>query len=288
MTISYKSSDAPASTADLHDDEDEHNDHGPHEEVEEGEPWLVSYADMMTLLFGFFVLLYSFAAAKIDENSEDWVKVRKEVSRYFNGEASTETTTKDESSPSAKTGSESLPVLPFDARVKSLAGSLKSPEIAAQVSELLQREMARQGITLVKDAGALFSADALRNTTFINANIARESAVFSQDGLAWLRTATNQLVALKIPLQITVEASQKARPAGAANTAKGSDEFATSSARALAVLETLRRSLTEAGVPVRGNIAAMGDHASDIGGNVSMADPIVIKILYEDETKDKK
>jgi chemotaxis protein MotB len=30
-----------------------------HEEVEEGEGWLVSYADLMTLMFGFFVLMYS-------------------------------------------------------------------------------------------------------------------------------------------------------------------------------------------------------------------------------------
>lgn len=56
------------------------------EEHEEGEPWLVSYADMMTLLFGFFVLLYSFAAAKLDDSSEDWVKVKKEIAMFFSGE----------------------------------------------------------------------------------------------------------------------------------------------------------------------------------------------------------
>jgi chemotaxis protein MotB len=33
---------------------------------EDGEAWLVSYADMMTLLFGFFVILYSFS--QIDED----------------------------------------------------------------------------------------------------------------------------------------------------------------------------------------------------------------------------
>ncbi|MCX6127235.1 MAG: OmpA family protein [Proteobacteria bacterium] len=42
--------------------------------AEEGEPWLVSYADMMTLLFGFFVVMYSFAAR--DPKSEDCVKLR--------------------------------------------------------------------------------------------------------------------------------------------------------------------------------------------------------------------
>ena len=46
------------------------------------EPWLVSYADMMTLLFGFFVVMYSFAAAKL---SDDTIQMRKEVATYFGG-----------------------------------------------------------------------------------------------------------------------------------------------------------------------------------------------------------
>jgi chemotaxis protein MotB len=51
--------------------------------VEEGEGnWLVSYADMMTLLCGFFVVLFSFA--KID--SGQFEKIRKETTRVFGGE----------------------------------------------------------------------------------------------------------------------------------------------------------------------------------------------------------
>ena len=65
-----------------HDDDDRgpppfHEEHRSHEE-----PWLVSYADMMTLLFGFFVLLYSFAAAK-NEEKRDVVAIRKELSQFF-------------------------------------------------------------------------------------------------------------------------------------------------------------------------------------------------------------
>lgn len=44
--------------------------------------WLVSYADMMTLLFGFFVLMYSFS--RIDETKFE--VIRKDVARYFGGQ----------------------------------------------------------------------------------------------------------------------------------------------------------------------------------------------------------
>ncbi len=49
-----------------------------------GEPWLVSYADMMTLLFGFFVIMYAFAAAKLEEDP-DIIKMRKELATFYGG-----------------------------------------------------------------------------------------------------------------------------------------------------------------------------------------------------------
>jgi chemotaxis protein MotB len=52
----------------------------PHEEGEGS--WLVSYADMMTLLVGFFVMLFSFS--KID--SGEFEKVKKETTKVFGGE----------------------------------------------------------------------------------------------------------------------------------------------------------------------------------------------------------
>lgn len=56
-----------------------------HEEGHD-EPWLVSYADLMTLLFGFFVLMYTFASAKIKDEDENMEKVRKELTQYFGGQ----------------------------------------------------------------------------------------------------------------------------------------------------------------------------------------------------------
>jgi flagellar motor protein MotB len=288
LNLTYLSSDAHAQASHHQDEDEEHESHEPHEEVEEAEPWLVSYADMMTLLFGFFVLLYSFAASKIDENAEDWVKVRKEVSRYFNGEKPSDTESKDPSTNKSKTGSESLPVLPFDARVKSLTGDLKSPEVSAQVSELLQREMARQGITLVKDAQSLFTTDALNNPNLTNMNQSGQVKTFTADGIKWLKSVTDQLIGLKIPLQITVESSQKPR-SQTPNTAQGERrELEKSNARAYAVLEQIRQALLPANIPFRGNISAMGTRQSDVAANVEISDAIVIRVLYEETDTEKK
>lgn len=55
---------------------EEHEEQHSHEE-----PWLVSYADMMTLLFGFFVLMYSFASK--NTSTAEFDSARKEISKYF-------------------------------------------------------------------------------------------------------------------------------------------------------------------------------------------------------------
>ena len=49
---------------------------------ESDEIWLISYADLMTLLFGLFVLMYSFAMSRSPEEVE---KVKEGVARSFGG-----------------------------------------------------------------------------------------------------------------------------------------------------------------------------------------------------------
>lgn len=58
----------------------DHEEH-PVELAHDESNWLVSYADMMTLLFGFFVLMYSFS--KVDEDK--FQIVRKDLVKYFGG-----------------------------------------------------------------------------------------------------------------------------------------------------------------------------------------------------------
>lgn len=60
--------------------QEEHASHVSHDESN----WLVSYADMMTLLFGFFVLMYSLS--RFDNTKFDLVS--KEIAKYFGGNVS--------------------------------------------------------------------------------------------------------------------------------------------------------------------------------------------------------
>lgn len=67
--------------------EDSHHDmdlmSGGHKKAEEGEgPWLVSYADLMTLLMGFFALIASFSKP----DAKEFDKVAAAASEYFGGE----------------------------------------------------------------------------------------------------------------------------------------------------------------------------------------------------------
>jgi chemotaxis protein MotB len=59
-----------------------HEDHGPAHAGDDESNWLVSYADMMTLLCGFFIMLFSMA--KLDDPKYE--KVKESVAKQFGGE----------------------------------------------------------------------------------------------------------------------------------------------------------------------------------------------------------
>jgi flagellar motor protein MotB len=128
----------------------------PHFHVEEeGEPWLVSYADMMTLLFGFFVLMYSFAAAKLDHSSDDWIQVRREMSRFFGSQNKLESEAEKNAGKTASveddgaqtsqkgTGMASTPAVPFDSQFRYLATRNELiEEVQSLIEEIEGREKA--------------------------------------------------------------------------------------------------------------------------------------------------
>lgn len=52
---------------------------------EEGEPWLISYADLMTLLFGLFAMLFTFATFEDIKKNENIREMKESISEYFGG-----------------------------------------------------------------------------------------------------------------------------------------------------------------------------------------------------------
>ncbi len=99
--------DSHRDTSKEHPEREEHKEEAiykrAHPESHDEEPWLVSYADMMTLLFGFFVLMYSFASAK--EGTKQFEKIRKQLAEEFGGKYVTAEVKQVEDSPPVITSS---------------------------------------------------------------------------------------------------------------------------------------------------------------------------------------
>jgi chemotaxis protein MotB len=78
----------PDEALDSHDshesDEDAARRHGEdHQDEGHSEPWLISYADLMTLLVGFFVILFAFASENTLKETPGMIMVRQELAKYF-------------------------------------------------------------------------------------------------------------------------------------------------------------------------------------------------------------
>lgn len=106
------------------EDDDSFFGAGPHEEETESN-WLVSYADMMTLLVGFFVMLQSFSKP----DTQLFEKIKRETTKVFGGEYT----------------------VPYEKLYKNLDDIIKNESLSDQV----KFEVTDEGIVLTF-RGALF------------------------------------------------------------------------------------------------------------------------------------
>lgn len=124
MTNSVRHLEAVPRAHSSHDDEIDLSAH-THKKGEEGEPWLVSYADMMTLLMGFFALIASFSKP----NAKEFDKVAAAASQYFGAQ--------------------------YQAPYEKLGNSLKHLVKENKIDDKVQIDVGNDGITLTFN-GTLF------------------------------------------------------------------------------------------------------------------------------------
>jgi len=149
--------------------------------------WLVSYADFITLLFAFFVVLYAFARA--DQKKQ--VQVAEAVNKALNsmGGLTNSNPSKDESSaqPAKAAGEELLTPL----QIKYDLGRIQHDLSLALAQEISQKtvalEMGRDGLVI-----------SLREAGFFDSG----SATARPDALPTLRTIANRLSASPYDLRI--------------------------------------------------------------------------------------
>lgn len=184
-------------------DDDHHVAHHHAEHAEEGEPWLVSYADMMTLLFGFFVVMYSFAARdpKIQECiSLKLMEAFKEQKPDLNEEIKGSTTqgaavralqmlvsmmnleSVEDLIEKVQTANEKRD-LPDESQSKSssdIADQLKEKSSVESLKALLGADDSKNLVTIALPADALFESG--------TANLSRKSAVSIEEIAGFLRS----------------------------------------------------------------------------------------------------
>ena len=179
-----------------HDDHDE--DHGAHkyaEHHEEGEPWLVSYADMMTLLFGFFVVMYSFAAK--DPRAEECVRMK--LKEVFQKDEVTTVDAKQESKDSI--AFKAIQMLMATLNVESIEDVVEKLEENDKKSEETSSSSSskeKKETMTVDDLKALMAADEIKNTISISIPV---DIVFVPGSPALLPASTPKLNQLLMALR---------------------------------------------------------------------------------------
>ncbi len=191
----------------------------PHHEVKTGhERWLVSYADFITLLFGFFVVMYS-----VSQVSDQKYRVLSEtLAEVFEGK------------------------IPIDAQIKEVLDQYPrdefghisglSPQAEEVDTEVLASEIAQSLVQLVKSGQV--SVLALDDAVEINMNANALFASGSADPSDHAKLTFKKLAEHLAPLDYDVEVSGHTDNVPI-RTAQFVNNWALSSARALAIVSLL-------------------------------------------------
>lgn len=157
-----------------HSHEEEHDEH--HEEHgEHAEPWLVSYADLMTLLVGFFVIMYAFASANAPDESVELIQMRKELAQYFGMQ--------DPRQEEGKFLAEK-PMTTEDA-IREIIQRLKEMNIV-QADQIVQK---KDGFDLNFDSAILFDS----GSAVLNPNVEEKLRALSKE-LLWVKDSIPRIV----------------------------------------------------------------------------------------------
>ena len=250
---------------------------------EDGEPWLVSYADMMTLLFGFFVLMYTFAEARRDDKNDDWIKVKREVAAYFGGAEPPDPKQKGaqgNESQNAQQGFSDMPAVPFESKFRFLATrdevvdevkfllenlsekSSNNPRTFRDIVTLAELDVLRGVLSRVSGAAVMDSSlsgeiDAAAGKAPIYLAFDSRSLVaavlsvgeqISPEGMVTIKNLARQLAAMNRPLRITTESRQSWTQSRPPNTAEETKALELTSRRAVAITQALHAEMQKIAV----------------------------------------
>ncbi|MGC9128948.1 MAG: flagellar motor protein MotD, partial [Acidithiobacillus sp.] len=207
------------------------------EEWENHERWLVSYADFITLLFAFFVVMYAISSV----NEGKYRVLSETLVSAFTGHPLSPVPVQDSAPSTGSTSVLKLPPVPSAARiaaVPSVAKGIVSPKAAAPkpdaAMQQLQQQMEKLLQPLIRNGSVAIHSSALGVVIDLNAKILFPSGQATLMPEAQQNLAAIAKVLKTVPYQIQVNGFTNDLPI---RTAQFPSNWYLSAARAVAVTE---------------------------------------------------
>ena len=207
------------------------------EEWENHERWLVSYADFITLLFAFFVVMYAISSV----NEGKYRVLSETLVSAFTGHPMSITPVQNPAESAGPTSVLKLPPLPAVAKIAatpSVAKGVVSPKAQAPKSntdlQQLQKQMEKLLQPLIRDGSVAIHSSALGVVIDLNAKILFPSGQATLTPEARQNLAAIAKILKTVPYQIQVNGFTNDLPI---RTAQFPSNWYLSAARAVAVTE---------------------------------------------------